>query len=476
MVGPHSSDRERGDSDQSKDHQTKDQASSRGLIPVGIKQSDLYAPIFLELVECNEPTLHVLKNALPEFPWSVITEYLLPRMRRSETIEIGGLIGNVEESKPVVINQQQKFLLIPSIGAEHSEHRISITGGEALLTGHVTPEITLVKRGTQSLAISARIKFSKQTLEERWNFVDYITQFTQGVYASAQRAEAPFPNFKIVAVRPGINLGLTSLIPELEPAEEPSHAIYPSHRVSWVPLNISVRDPLYSDQRVVASHAFNASAPDIVRSGLLPHLEAFVEQERGISLPRLSRMARLLPTPLRVSVWRGYVSGPAVVENLGEWVASDEKLDSSVSHESRSSVVVRHQLFSRAEIMGPLKVDNPRPLVFLGASAQSEFSGERLRVLGRLRLAFLPSGNPVGSNDRNERELADRRWDDLLRLMHDLESPVTKDQFIEILTEVRVNELPEGTKQGAIGLTIQDPSDPGSTRAITPCFGITRAI
>jgi hypothetical protein len=464
MVGPNSANREPGD--ENRPHQPP---VGKHLVQAGLKQSDLYAPLFIEFARCDVRTLAILESTLPGHPWSIINSYLIPAIRRGETLEIGGLLKDAEDFELPAISQRQRFFLTPTMGAEEVEHRITITGAPGQGGARVLPTLHLIKGGTADAPISARVEFSKQGLEERWALIDSITRPLLKLAASELPVTAPLTTYKISTVSSGFSMGLFLITPDHEERFSSSSGSGRLGRRMWVPQDVSVRDPSYGDHQVMASHAFPQRAKELVTSGLLPHLEAFAEQERGLSLTRLSRIARSLGAPLRISVWRGYSPTRGGGEETRPSVG-----DGSPGYAGSDSGGIRHQLLSISEIVDPTEQANPRTLSFVGASAQSEFTEERSRSHGRLRIAYLLPTRATDASLGSESDHLNGRWRDLLKVMRDLNLPATKKELLTLLREVKESSGREGEALSAVRLTIQDPNDPEGARAISPRFTLTR--
>jgi hypothetical protein len=390
-------------------------------------------------------------------------------MRQGETLEVGGLLKHGEDFDLPAISQRQRFFLTPTMGAEEIEHRFTITGASGPGGARVPLTLHLIKGGTADAPISARVEFSKQGLSERWALIDSITRPLLKLSASEQPVNAPLTTYKIATVSSGLSMGLFLLTPDHEERFSPSSGSGRLGRRMWVPQDVSVRDPSYGDHQVMASHAFPERAKELVTSGLLPHLEAYVEQERGISLTRLSRIARSLGAPLRISVWRGY----SPTRGGGEETQSSAG-DRSPRYAGSDSGGLRHQLLSISEIVDPTEQANPRTLSFVGASAQSEFTDERSRSQGRLKMAYLLPTRATDLSLGSESDHFNGRWRDLLKVMRALNLPATKKELLTLLREVQENSGQEGEALSAVRLTIQDPNDPEGSRAVSPRFMLTR--
>ena len=457
MLGPQSADREPEDGNR---WELPD--AGHNLAPVRMKQSDLYTPVFVDFANFDTRTRSILEARLPGCPWQVITEYLLPCMQRGESIDAGALLQNADVLELPMISQTQRFFLTPTGGAVEVENRIVVTGTSEADAEQWAPSIHIIKSGIDD-AFSARVEFAKHEISERWAIVDTITQALLRISASEQLSEGLATTFRVSTLAPGISLGLFPLAPNQDERPAVTTKVRRAGRGVWVPQDITVREPSYSDHQVMAAHAFPERTQEIVTSGLLPHLEAFVEREKGLSSQRLGRIARRLEGPLRVSVWRWY--SPTRIGSEGFDIKSDAENEGA-----ESEAILTDQLLSMAEIIDPTEARNPRAMSFVGASAQSELQDRRSRTRGRLRMEYLsPAELPDESSDAQHKHLSGR-WRDLLILMRDLNLAATKKELKDLLRALEGGSGKTDSGPRVIRLTIQDPFDPEGQRAISPRF------
>lgn len=462
MLGPQSADREPGDS--SRGDQRR---AGMDPVPVGLRQRDLYAPLFLEFANFDTRTRSILEAKLPDCSWQIITEYLLPCMQRGETFEANRILQYATEFELPMISQTQRFFLTPSGGGVEVENRIVVTGGSDPAGVVHTPSIQIMKSGIDDGAFSARVEFSSQERTERWEIVDSIMSSFSNVAPSEQTLESSQKTFRVSLVAPGISLGLFPVAPnspELPSNDRAEKRVQPA---MWVPQDITVREPSYGDHRVMASHAFPERAQEIVTSGILPHLEAFVEREKGLSRDRLARISKKLESPVRISVWRWY--SPTRMGSEGFDVGSGSGIPYAPGERSMAN-----QILSMSELLDPTEAVNPRSISFVGASAQSDGQEERSRTRGRLRLEYQsPTYIPEGDTDATQKHF-NARWRDLLTLMRDLNLSATKKELLGLLRELQERAGKDGERVSPIRLTIQDPYDPEGQRAISSRFVLTK--
>jgi hypothetical protein len=415
------------------------------LIVATVALKDIYTPTYVEVKGITTDLLARIKEKVTGYPWADVDQTLLGYVRRPESINLNDLAAQRGERGLPELSQFQKFLLQPGGDAVEFQHRLVL---KDLSDKHLPSILSFVRIGPPDAAPQMRIDLMGGSRKERWVLVDQISKALTGRTPSDERNSTELARIVRMPLSDGVTLGLA-----MESRERHENSLIESpskpQRHLWTPTSLEAPDPSYDTHQVMTSHAFPERYEEILRSGILVHLEAYANDTKPVSVARLSRIGRSLRQPLIASFRRTY-------EPSLSWfrASTGQGDDSDISPESP---VDPRGVFSEALLSDPSKTERGRCLTFFAPHWDTATADGTLGQLGSITMVFYELADATGAADTLS---IATRWRQLIRLLRELKVEVSVGELSRTLRETQKNAEVQGRVARSIAVKLGDSDEP----------------
>lgn len=426
------------------------------LVVATIPNRNIYTPTYLEVNGVTPEVLALIKAKVPEYPWSDVDQALLRCVHQPESLNLRN-IGELRGPKGLPeVTQFQKFLLQPGGEAVEFQHHVVATERSV---HPIASTLSFVRTGPHSAPPRMRVELLGGSRDERWSFIDTLAEVLSGRRPSIERSTTELANLARLPLTDVVAVGLMIELREKESASQEEPVATPTRHL-WVPTSLEVPDPSYDVHQVMTSHVFPGRYEEILRSGVLVHLEAYANDTKPVSVNRLSRISRSLERPLIASFRRTY-------EPSLSWfrTSTGETESGALSTEAAPDP---RGVFSEALLSDPSQRQQGRCLTFFAPHWNTTTDDGALEQLGSITMAFYDMADATGTPATLS---IAARWRQLLRLLRDLNIEVTVAELSRTLRETHRNGELEGRHVSAVAVKLGD-DEQNPSRLLSAHFAV----